>query len=136
MESTKQSDISQTKNATSSSSDTDINAVTRLGRSNENVPQTGLLHKDIFRKEENLQMKPQGKETSSDTDTIILDSDEDMEILQNDQLISPPPVMLSPLKDSPVQPNLRYKPEFSGRKSRFADVTGSSFQNTEASSGG
>ena len=74
MESTKQSDISQTKNATSTSSDTDINAVTRLERSNENIPQTGLLHSDIFRQEKDLQMKPQGEETSSDTDTIILDS--------------------------------------------------------------
>ena len=111
MESTKQSDISQTKNATSTSSDVDINAVTRLGRSDENVPQTGPLHKDIFRQEEDLQMKPQGEETFSDTDTIILDSDEDMEILQNDLLISPPPVMLSPLRDSPRQPKLRYRPE-------------------------
>ena len=103
---------SQAENAKSTPSNADINLVTTSGRSNSNVQQTDaeLLNRqnDTVGQEEDIQ-DCQGEETSSDTDTVILDSEEDMEILQ-DELISPPPVMLSPLKD-PVKPLFRYKPE-------------------------
>ena len=97
--------ISQAENAKSTSSEVDINLVTTSGHLNENAQQTESerLDRQNDTVRQDLQMKPQGEETSSDTDTVILDSDEDLEIL-HDELISPPPVMLSPLTDSPVKP--------------------------------
>ena len=60
-------------------------------------------------------------EGDTDTDTIILDSDEDLEIVQTDELINPPPVMLSLLKTSLDKPQLRYKPHVDTKTADLPD---------------
>ena len=59
--------------------------------------------------------------SDTDTDTIILDSDEDLDVVQKDELIYPPPEILSPLKASFDKPPLRNKPDVESRSEDLPD---------------
>ena len=78
-------------------------------------------HSDATSEEqENVRTESEAMQTDdtcsyTDTDTIILDSDEDVDVVQKDELIHPLPEILSPLKASLDKPLLRNKPDVESR---------------------